>query len=54
MALISKNKRKWASATVKVKYKKGMKFQTGDIVIREDGCRMIYIDEKTYLINFEF
>lgn len=49
MALISKNKRKWASATVKVKYKKGMKFQTGDIVIREDGCRMIYIDEKTYL-----
>lgn len=49
MALISKDKRDWASATTKIKYKEGMKFQTGDIAIRKDGCRMMYIDEKTYL-----
>lgn len=48
MALISKDKRKWASATTKIKYKEGTKFQTGDIAIRKDGCRMVYIDEKTY------
>ena len=49
MALISKDNRDWASAITKIKYKEGTKFQTGDIAIREDGCRMIYIDEKTYL-----
>jgi hypothetical protein len=49
MALITKDKRNWASTTNKIKYKEGMEFQTGDIAIRKDGCRMIYIDEKTYL-----